>query len=54
MHVHHVPHSSRARGTVLSLKTSFVVHRKHERNSSQRSALYIFQNVEISMLVTFH
>ena len=32
----------------------FVVDQKHERNSSQRAVLYIFQNIEISMLVTFH
>ena len=32
----------------------FVVDQKHELNSSQRSVLYIFQNIENSMLVTFH
>ena len=52
MHVHQGHHSSRGRVTVLSLKIRFVVD--HERSSSQRAVLYIFQNIEILMLVTFH
>ena len=35
-------------------RNQFVLDQKHERNSSQRDELYIFQNIEISMLVTFH
>ena len=31
-----------------------VVDQKHEGDSSQRAVLYIFQNIEISILVTFH
>ena len=31
-----------------------VVDQKHERNSSQRALLYIFRNIEILTLVTFH
>ena len=31
-----------------------VVNQNHERNSSQRAVLYVFLNIEISMLVTFH
>ena len=36
------------------LSNQFVVFQRHESNSSQRAVLYIFQNNEISMLVTFH
>ena len=35
-------------------RNQFVVDQKHERNSSQRAVFYIFQNIEISMLVIFH
>ena len=31
-----------------------VVDQKHGRNNSQRAVLYIFRNIEISILVTFH
>ena len=53
MHVHHVHNSSRCRVTVFS-PNQLVVDQKHERNSSQRAVLYIFQNIEISILVIFH
>ena len=53
MYVHYVHHSSRAHGTVLSLQTSLSLTR-NMCNGSQRAVLYIFQNIEISMLVTFH
>ena len=52
MHVHHVHDSSRARVTVLSLQTS-LYDQKRKRNSGQRAVLYIFRNIEISILVTF-
>ena len=32
----------------------FVVDQKHECNSGQRAVLYIFRNIEISILVTVH
>ena len=54
LHVHHVYHSSRARGTVFFSPNQFVVDQKHERNSSPRAVFYIFQNIDISMMVTFH
>ena len=53
MQVHHVHHSSRGRVTALS-PNQLVVDQKHERNSSQRDVLYIFRNIEMSILVTFH
>ena len=34
--------------------SQLVVDHKHERSSSQRVVLYIFRNIEISILVTFH
>ena len=49
MHVHHVHHSSRARVTILSPQTSLSLTRK-----MNRAVLYIFRNIEISILVTFH
>ena len=30
------------------------LHQKHERKSSRRAVLYIFQNIEIWILITFH
>ena len=53
MQVHHVHHSSRARGTVLFLQTIMSV----TRNMNVKVAIelyYIFQNFEIKMQVTFH
>ena len=35
-------------------QNQLVVDQKHERSSRQRAALYIFRNIEISILVTFH
>ena len=53
-HVHHMHHSSRARGTGSFLQTSPAVDHKHERKSSCRAVLYIFQNIKIWILATFH
>ena len=54
MDVHQVHHSSRARGMFFISPNQFVLDQKHEYNSSQRAVLYIFGNIEISILVTFH
>ena len=48
-HVYHVHNSSGARETGIFLKTSLSM-----AGNSRRAVLYIFQNIEILILVTFH
>ena len=45
--MHHVHHSSRARGTAFLSVNQSVVDQKHERKSSHRAVLYIVQHMEI-------
>ena len=52
-HVHLVHHCPRARGTVF-FPNQAAVDQKHEPKSSHRAVLYILQNIEIWILVTFH
>ena len=53
MHVHHLHHSSRARVTVSSLKTSLSLTRNMNVTVA-KELYYIIRNIEISTLVTFH
>ena len=53
MHVHHGNHSSRACNCFIS-PNQLVSDQKHERDSSQRAALFIFLNIKTLILVTFH
>ena len=47
-----VHHSSSTRGTVLSLQTSPSLTRNMNVKVASRAVLYIFQNIEIKILVT--
>ena len=52
MHVHHVHHSSRARGTVLSLQTSLPLTRN--QNATVAKDLYYILNKKVKEILENH
>ena len=52
MHVHHVHHSSRARGTVLSLQTSLPLTRN--QNVTVAKDLYYILNKKVKEILENH